>query len=193
MADERRTTKAEATETTEETNTSEEATKAASETTETENTKVTDDDDWKAKSRKNEAAAKAALRRVAAAEAKVKKFEDASKSEGEKLAEAKSNAEKDAAAAKSEAARLRVALKKGLTEVQAKRLVGETEEELEADADELLASFKPEDEGTASEEDKEPASTRSRPRERLRPGAVPEVDTEETDPAALARAVPRGF
>ena len=34
-----------------------------------------------------------------------------------------------------------MALRKGLTEVQAKRLVGTTEEELEADAVDLLASF----------------------------------------------------
>jgi predicted RNase H-like nuclease (RuvC/YqgF family) len=40
-----------------------------------------------------------------------------------------------------EVLRLRVALKKGLSETQAKRLVGKTEEELEADADDLLASF----------------------------------------------------
>jgi len=37
--------------------------------------------------------------------------------------------------------RLRVALKKGLNENQLKRLVGTTEQELLADADELLASF----------------------------------------------------
>jgi len=37
--------------------------------------------------------------------------------------------------------RLRVALKKGLNESQAKRLIGKTEEELVKDADELLASF----------------------------------------------------
>lgn len=40
-----------------------------------------------------------------------------------------------------EVLKLRVALKKGLTEVQARRLVGTNEEELEADADELVASF----------------------------------------------------
>jgi hypothetical protein len=37
--------------------------------------------------------------------------------------------------------RLRVALKKGLNDSQAKRLIGTTEEELLADADELLKSF----------------------------------------------------
>lgn len=42
-----------------------------------------------------------------------------------------------------ELARLRVALRKGLTEKQAARLSGTTEEELEADADEYLAEVKP--------------------------------------------------
>jgi transposase len=50
---------------------------------------------------------------------------------------------KVAAADKTEAdaRRLRIALRKGLTEIQAKRLVGETEEELEKDAEDLVSSF----------------------------------------------------
>lgn len=40
-----------------------------------------------------------------------------------------------------EVLKLRVALKKGLTETQAKRLIGNSEEELEADADALVESF----------------------------------------------------
>jgi len=56
------------------------------------------------------------------------------------LAEANEKANK--ATEKSiETMRLEVALDKGLTKVQAKRLIGSTVEELEADADELLASF----------------------------------------------------
>lgn len=50
--------------------------------------------------------------------------------------DAKKNATNDA-----EVLKYRVALRKGLTEVQAKRLVGTTEEELEEDAEELLSSF----------------------------------------------------
>lgn len=41
----------------------------------------------------------------------------------------------------NEVLRLKVALAKGLTEFQTKRLVGTTKEELEADADDILASF----------------------------------------------------
>jgi chromosome segregation ATPase len=40
-----------------------------------------------------------------------------------------------------ESLKLEVALDKGLTKVQAKRLLGSTREELEADADDLVASF----------------------------------------------------
>ena len=58
-------------------------------------------------------------------------------------------------------------MRKGLTEVQAKRLVGATEEELEADADELLESF-----GGAKETDSKTGKP-TRPREALRSGAVP--------------------
>lgn len=116
--------------------------------------------------------------------AKEKERTDAAKTEQEKAAERTAAAEETAKSATSEAARLRVALKKGLTESQAKRLIGDTEEDLENDADELLASFKTEDGG------QEPRRT---PRERLRPGAAPGADLEETDPAKLAASVPRPY
>jgi hypothetical protein len=119
---------------------------------------------------------------------KAKELEDEQKSESEKLTEAKSTAEKQAAEAAQEAARLRVALKKGLTETQAKRLVGDSEEELETDADELLASFKPAEEEKESQED-----TRRRPKEKLRPGAAPSAEADETDPTKLAAAVSRDY
>jgi hypothetical protein len=101
------------------------------------------------------------------------------------LEERATNAERTAQSAQREAARLRVALKKNLTETQARRLVGDTEEELEADADELLASFKNDDDG-----DREPLR---RPRERLRPGSrtSSDSDDDENDPAKLAALVPR--
>lgn len=124
--------------------------------------------------------------RAATAEAKVKEHEDATKSQQERDAEARAAAEKTASEKTLEAARLRVALAKGLTETQAKRLVGETEEELEQDADDLLASFKTTD-------DDQPAGPRRRPTERLRPGAAPSSEPEETDPDKLAAMVPRMY
>ncbi|MFA5517430.1 MAG: hypothetical protein WDA20_14220 [Desulfuromonadales bacterium] len=134
---------------------------------------------WKALARKHEKAAKDnadAARRLA-------EIEQSGKSEQERLAEARQAAEERAATAEHEAARLRVAIRKGLTDVQARRLVGNTEEELEADADELLITFRP---AQASDTD-----LPSRPRERLRPGARPEATPDETDPAKLVEAIPR--
>lgn len=114
---------------------------------------------------------------------KVKTFEDSTKSDTDKLGERATSAEKRATEAERLAARLSVALDKGLTKTQAKRLVGETEEELAADADELLKDFQGDD-------GQEPPR---RPRERLRPGAAPAAEPEESDPAKLAEEVPRGW
>lgn len=63
----------------------------------------------------------------------------------------------------NEVLKLRVALKKGLTETQAKRLVGTTEEELEKDADELVESFGGQGAGADDEADDE-AGARRHPR-----------------------------
>jgi hypothetical protein len=62
---------------------------------------------------------------------------DADKSETEKRAAAEKRAEE----AELRVLRLEVAQDKGLTAAQAKRLVGATREELEADADDLVATF----------------------------------------------------
>lgn len=113
---------------------------------------------------------------------KAKDLEDANKSDQEKAEERASGLEQRAIKAETDVARLKVALKKGLTETQAKRLVGENEEELEADAEELLESFKSEDDD---------GQVPRRPRERLRPGAAPATEPEENDPAKLADKVSR--
>lgn len=115
---------------------------------------------------------------------KAKELEDASKSDDEKREERATSAETKAAALEREAARLRIALKKGLTETQAKRLVGDNEEELEKDADELLESFQDDDGGDGD-------GTRRTPKPRLRTGAAPSSEPEETDPEKLAEQVPR--
>lgn len=128
---------------------------------------------WKALSRKHETQAKA----NAEAARKLKELEDADKSESDKLRATAEENEKKAAAAEARALRLEVAAEKGLTPAQAKRLVGATREELEADADELLSTFKPADTGGASD-------TGGRPREALRGGTTSageekELSTEE--------------
>lgn len=73
---------------------------------------------------------------------KLKAFEDRDKSEAERLAERAETAEKRAAEVELRALRNEVAISKGLTASQAKRLIGSTEDELLADADQLLADMK---------------------------------------------------
>jgi hypothetical protein len=75
--------------------------------------------------------------------AKFDELDQASKTEQERLTERLAAAEARAAETESRALRLEVASENGLTPTQAKRLVGSTREELEADAKELLETFKP--------------------------------------------------
>lgn len=117
---------------------------------------------WKALARKHEATAK----QNADAAKKLADIENSNKSEIEKALAAKEAADKDAAQARYELMRTQVAVDAGLTLAHAKRLVGTTEEELKADAAELLATFKP----------AENENRNVRPRENLRPGARPDVE-----------------
>lgn len=131
--------------------------------------------------------AKEAEDKVATLEARLDELEGKDKSEVEKLTAKLAEYERKAQEAEQRALRAEVAASKGLTPAQAKRLVGSTLEELEADADELLESFKPQEGagGTPPPEGK--------PREHLRGGSDPTTEPEELDPAKLADQVPRGF
>lgn len=137
---------------------------------------------WKALARKNEEQAK----KNAEAAKRLQELEDAQKTDQEKQAERLAELESTAKESSLEAARLRVALRKGLDEKQAKRLVGTTEEELEQDADDLVATFAP----PANDD----TALSRRPQERLRPGATPSAEPEK-DPDELVDAVikRRGF
>lgn len=145
---------------------------------------------WKAMARKHEAQAKA----NAEAARKLAEVEDAKKTETERATEKATEAEQRAAAAESRALQIEVAMDKApdgmsLAQVRklAKRLTGATREELEADADELFADFAP----PAGDGDQDGA--RRRPTERLRPGATPGTEPDETDPDKLAAKVPRMY
>ena len=148
-----------------------------------------------------------ALKKALAAErAKAKAAEQERDALKASIAEGKTDAERVAGTlaelkARADAADLRamraeVAANKGLTSAQAKRLQGTTVEELEADAEELLAAFKPA-EGDGSTDSatgtaRKPAAT-GRPQEALRPGATPPADSgAQFDPAKLLAEVPRG-
>lgn len=87
--------------------------------------------------------AKAAIRERDALVAKLAELEDRDKSELERAIARADAAEKRSADSDARALRLEVASEQGLTPVQAKRLVGTTRDELEADAKELRETFPP--------------------------------------------------
>jgi hypothetical protein len=132
---------------------------------------------WKALARKHENQAK----KNSEAARQLTQQEGASKTLEERLAQL----ERDKAESDARALRAEVAAAKGLTPAQATRLDGATREELEADADELLSAF-------AGKGKDDTSGLRRRPTEKLRPGAVPGAEPEETDPTKLAAMVPRG-
>ena len=104
------------------------------------------------------------------------------------LAEANQRAEKAEAAA----LRQEVAMEKGLTAAQARRLVGATKDELEADANDLLETFgsgkSTTDEG--ADQDKGKPQVDGRPKPSLKGGSNP-TEQPKTDIAAMVDAIPR--
>lgn len=85
--------------------------------------------------------ARATRKQLEAAEARLRDFEDREKTEQQKLAERAERAEQAAADATGRLLRFEVAADKKLTSDWVERLRGETREELEADADRLLAQL----------------------------------------------------
>lgn len=147
--------------------------------------------------------AERAARRKADAEAKAARDElaklQASLNEGKTDAERMVGrvAELEKGLRDAEMARLRaeVAQEMGLNKAQAKRLQGNTIEELEADAKELLEAFKPTDDGAgaATEDAGRRRTSTARPTENLRPGATPPGSGEaQYDSKQLLADVPRG-
>jgi hypothetical protein len=141
-------------------------------------------DKWKAMSRKHEAEAKA--NRGAAD--KLKEFEDKDKSEVQRLTDKAAAADQRATDAEAKALRYEVAADKGIQPKHLKYLTGTTKEEIEESATGIIEDF-PEVYKTAKDEDGKSESRR--PQERLRPGAAPDEEPDETDPRKLAAKIPR--
>jgi hypothetical protein len=139
----------------------------------------TDDTDWVAEARKWEQRAKA--NKTAAEE--LKKIQDANKTESQRLVEDRDSHKSRAEQAEGELLRLRVGLRKNLTEAQAKRLIGNTEEELEADADDLIATF-------GGQGGSEAPVSKTRPTENLRGGGDPDTEPEP-DLSKVISEIPR--
>lgn len=136
----------------------------------------------------------AARKALADVQAKLKSYEDKGKTETERLAEAAEEAKSRASKAEETHRRLATAMDRapeGATLAQikavAKRLSGDTEEELEADADELFALLAPKSD--PDEDRKKPPA--GRPKERLRGGGDPNDEPEEMDPRKLAELIGR--
>lgn len=115
-------------------------------TTATEQASETDEAsvDWKAKAREWEKRAKQNTARIAELEPKAKQFEifeAASKSELERAQEQATALQQELASTQRQALVASVALEKGLPANLARRLQGESRDDLEADADELLSQF----------------------------------------------------
>ena len=141
----------------------------------------------RAKIRKANQEAENLRKRLKELEPKASQFDELQeqqKTETQRLADQQTALEARAGLAEMEAARLRIALSKGLTETQAKRLIGSTTEELEADADELMSSFAPQTVDT----ERPPG----RPVERLRGGTDPNP-APEPDIRDVVAGIPRGF
>ncbi len=93
------------------------------------------------KARKEAANYRTKVRELEPLASKAQELENAGKSELERLTARAEKAEQATAQLEAKAMRLEVAFEKGLTPAQAKRLVGNSREELEADADEILRDF----------------------------------------------------
>jgi hypothetical protein len=99
------------------------------------------DADYVAKLRQESARYRTEAKANADAARKLAEIEAQQQKAEQTAAEREAAAEQRAAQAEARAMKLDVAFEKGLTPAQAKRLVGATREELEADADEILRDF----------------------------------------------------
>lgn len=142
---------------------------------------------WKSLARKHEKDSKGYA-------SKLKQYEDASKSDLERWEERATAAESRAGTAEAKAKALEIAIERApehatLAQVRAvaKRVRGDDDEALEADADELFSLLAP----APNTEPKPGGKTPARPKERLKGGADPDEEFEETDPRKLAAQLPR--
>lgn len=136
----------------------------------------------------------AAKKQTAELLAKLKNYEDKDKTEGQRLQEAAEDAKTRATKAESSARKLQMALDRapeGATlahiKAVAKRISGDSDEDLEADCDELFALFAPQKDNVTTTK-KEPPG---KPKERLSGGGEPDDNPEEMDPRKLADSIGR--
>lgn len=139
---------------------------------------------WKSLSRQHEARAKS----NADAATKLTEIEDAQKSEVDKAADKIKRAEARATEIAAELVRLKVAVRHGLSEDQAARLIGTTEEELDADAKVLLKLLAPPVVEVSEEGDPAPVVAVT-PKPKLKSGSVSKPLNDDKLLADLKRKV----
>lgn len=145
--------------------------------------------DKEASKAKHETALAELTEKHKAAQAKVNEYETANLSEVEKLRRELEQAKEAAPQGDNlELARLRIALNKGLTESQVKRLIGNSEEELLADADAYMQEHGLAKQADAGEQEQDLPPSR-RPVGELRTGMDIELP-ESYDPSDLAALLP---
>lgn len=120
---------------------------------------------------------------LADVKAQLQELSDKDKPDLERLTKENADLKQSLADRDGRLLRSEIAAAKGLSPAQAKRLVGASKEELEADADEILEAF------PMAGAPKPPPSDRPKPS--LRGGSDPSDEPEETDPRKLAEQVPR--
>lgn len=125
----------------------------------------------------------------------IKKYEDEGKTESQRLQEAAEDAKHRASDAEQRFQKMQAALDAApdgasLAQIRAvaKRVSGDTEEELAEDAEELFTLIVPK--STSEDTDGKPGPVR-RPRERLRGGGEPDDEPEEARPNKLADLIGR--
>ncbi len=131
---------------------------------------------WKGLSRQHEARSKA----NAEAATKLAEIEESQKSEVDKANDKITQADARATLAETELIRLRVAVKHGLSDDQAARLIGETEAELDADAVEFKKLLAPEEEEEEEEEEViTPAGGTAKPKTTIKSGSSSKALNDE--------------
>lgn len=140
---------------------------------------------WKTLSRKHETQAKS----NADAAKRLKELEDADKTELQRATDTATAEKNRADAAEAKATKYEVAAEHGIQAKHMKYLHGATKEEIEESAKGILEDFP---EIYAASSDTDAGTTKpTRPKERLRPGAAPSEELDETDPRKLAAGLPR--
>lgn len=135
----------------------------------------------------------AARKELADAQKKIKEFSDKDKTELQRLQESAEESKSRAAKAEVTHRKLQTAFDRApegasrdAIKAVAKRLAGETEEEMEADADELFALLVP-----AAAADDTKKTLPGKPTEKLSGGGDPGEEPEEKDPRKLADLIGR--